>query len=100
MIIEQLLTKDESWKMEDEWRVVMNDRDNYVGKRLETDIISAVYLDFSIMQEETAKRIVQIAKTNGWGIYIRWFDEFEAIYRYITLDCYKAILKQMKNIAG
>lgn len=99
MIIEQLLTKDESWKMEDEWRVVMNDEGNYDGKRLETDIVSAIYLDFSIMQEEKAKRIVEIAKTNGWGIYIRWFDEYEAEYRYITLDCYQAILKQMKNEA-
>lgn len=95
MIIEQLLTKDESWRMEDEWRVVMNDSGNYDGKRLETDIVSAVYLDFSVMQEEKAKCIVEIAKANGWGIYIRWFDEYEAEYKYITLDCYQAILKQM-----
>jgi hypothetical protein len=67
---------------------------------LETDIVSAVYLDFSIMQEEKAKRIVELAKSNGWAIHIRWFDEFEAIYRYITLECYQAILKQMQNVAS
>ena len=49
------------------------------------------------MQEETSNRILQIAKNNGWGIYIRWFDEYEAEYRYITLDCYQAILEQIKK---
>ena len=99
MIIEQLLTKDDSWKMEDEWRVVMNDRDNYVGKRLETDIVSAIYIDYSILEEEKTKRIIELSKYNGWDIYIRWFDEFEMEYKYITLDCYQDILKQTQNVA-
>lgn len=99
MIIEQLLTKDESWKMEDEWRVVMNDRGNYVGKRLETDIVSAIYIDYSILEEEKTKRIIELSKSNGWDIYIRWFDEFEMQYKYITLDCYQDILKQTQNVA-
>lgn len=96
-IIEQLLTKDESWSTEDEWRVVMNDENNYTGKRLYTDIVSGVYLDFSVMEDKKAKRIIELAKANGWEIHVRWFSGYEEDYRYITLDCYYSIRKEMEK---
>lgn len=84
--------------MEDEWRVVMNDSDNFVGKRLKTDIVSAIYIDYSILQEEKAKQIIKLAEENKWKLYVRYFSDYEAEYRYDTIENISKLVKATNDI--
>lgn len=100
MIMEQVLTKDKSWSTEEEWRVIMNDRDNFVGRKVPVDMISAIYIDFSVSETDKAKKIIEIAKNNGWQIYIRYFCRFEAEYRYDTIENTNIFLDKTKFITN
>ena len=100
MIMEQVLTKDKSWSTEEEWRVIMNDRDNFVGRKVSVDMISAIYIDFSVSETDKAKKIIEIAKNNGWQIYIRYFCRFEAEYRYDTIENTNIFLDKTKFITN
>ncbi|MBQ2710925.1 MAG: DUF2971 domain-containing protein [Clostridia bacterium] len=86
MIFEQLLTKEKSWRAEEEWRTIINDRGNTTGSKIPADIVSAVYLDYSILQKDKAQQIISLAQTNKWAIYIRYFSELEGQYRYVELE--------------
>lgn len=86
MILSQMLTKEKSWRTEEEWRIIRSMRDNYVGVQQPADIISAICIDYSILSKRKTKQIIRLAKKNKWDIYIRYFDEFNAEYRYDTID--------------
>ena len=98
MIISQLLTKDKSWLTEDEWRVVMFIKDNKQEMKVPADIISAIYIDYSILQEETTKHIIDLAKTNGWGVFVRYFDSINVEYRYETVENTYKYIDELKKI--
>ena len=98
MIMEQVLTKDKSWSTEEEWRVILNDRGNYVGRKVPIDMISAIYMDFSVFETDKAKKIIKMAKENDWQIYIRYFSRFEAEYRYDTIEKTNKFLAKTKFI--
>lgn len=86
MILSQMLTKEKSWRAEEEWRIIRSMRDNYVGVQQPADIISAIYIDYSILSKRKTKQIIRLAKKNKCDIYIRYFDEFNAEYCYDTID--------------
>ena len=98
MIMEQVLTKDKSWSTEEEWRVILNDRGNLVGRKVPVDMISAIYIDFSVSETDKTKKIIEIAKNNGWQIFIRYFSRFEAEYRYDTIENTNKFLDKTKFI--
>lgn len=93
MIGAQLLTKDKSWSTEEEWRIVRNMRGNDLGACQSADIISAIYLDYSILRKQKARRIIKLAKENGWNIYVRYFDPYKAEYCYDTIKNIKPLIK-------
>ena len=95
MIMDQLLTKDKSWSTEEEWRVILHDRGNFVGRKISVDIISAIYIDYSILKKKKTKQIIRIAKNNGWAIYVRFFDGLEVEYRYETIKETNRLLKEI-----
>lgn len=95
LVMEQILTKDKSWSTEEEWRVIKTKNDNTTGKRIYVDMISAIYLDYSILNEERTQRIIQLAKENGWGVYVRYFSQLEAEYRYDTLERTQELIKEI-----
>ena len=86
MILSQMLTKEKSWRAEEEWRIIRSMRDNYVGVQQPADIISAIYIDYSILNKRKTRQIICLAKQNKWDVYIRYFDELNAEYRYDTLN--------------
>lgn len=98
MIFEQLLTKEKSWLTEDEWRIIINDKGNDVGIKVFADIINAIYIDYSILQEEKTKRIIEIAKQNNWKVFVRYFVDFEAEYRYDTVENIEKLIAKTKEL--
>lgn len=55
--------------------------------------ISAIYLDYSILRKQKARRIIKLAKENGWNIYVRYFDPYKAEYCYDTIKNIKPLIK-------
>ncbi|MBE5742421.1 MAG: DUF2971 domain-containing protein [Clostridiales bacterium] len=86
MIMSQLLTKDKSWSTEEEWRIVSSFRKNEKGYKLSLDIVSAVYVDYSVLHDKKALKIISLAKANNWNVYVRFFDKYNAEYCYETID--------------
>lgn len=93
----QYLTKDKSWSMEDEWRVMYCNKNSSKGKKVPLDIISAIYIDYSVLDDERAKHIVALAGQNGWKIYVRYFNQLENEYCYETIEKVKKLEKQWKD---
>lgn len=98
MILSQLLTKEKSWRAEEEWRTIGNVRGNETGIKVYADIVSAIYLDYSILEDEKTKRIIEIAQRNNWGVYVRFFDEFDAEYRYDTIENINKLIDKNKQL--
>ena len=92
LINSQLLTKDKSWSTEEEWRVVRNMRGEYIGAQQPADIISAIYIDYSILNKRKTRRIIKLAKENDWNVYVRYFDSYKAEYCYDTIKNIKKII--------
>lgn len=99
MIYEQLSTKDKSWATEDEWRVIQNDKSvNGEGLKVVADIISAVYVDYSVMKKRIVKQIIRQAKRNGWKIYVRYFNPIKAEYEYKTIEDTNKLIEKTGRI--
>lgn len=99
MIYEQLSTKDKSWATEDEWRVIQNDKSvNGEGLKVVADIISAVYVDYSVMKKRIVKQIIRQAKQNGWKIYVRYFNPIKAEYEYKTIEDTNKLIEKTVQI--
>lgn len=98
MVFDQLLTKDKSWSMEDEWRAIVSFRENIVGKKAFVDMVSAIYIDYSVLTKRKTKQIIQLAKENGWGVYVRYFDPIRASYIYDTIPNINKIEKQAEQL--
>jgi hypothetical protein len=73
-------------------------RGNYIGSKIFADLVSAIYLDYSILEEEKAKRIIELAKINSWEIYVRFCDEIDSEYRYDTIENINKLISQYKQI--
>lgn len=98
MMLSQLLTKEKSWRAEEEWRTIGNVRGNETGMKIYADIVSAIYLDYSILQEEKAKQIIKLAEENKWKVFVRYFSEYEAEYSYDTIENINKLINDLKQI--
>ncbi len=94
MIMAQHLTKDKSWSAEEEWRMFAFIAGNEDGFKLYADIISAIYIDYSILNYKKTKQIIRLAKENHWKIFVRYFDEYEVEYMYDTIETIKQYVKK------
>ncbi len=95
LIMAQYLTKDKSWSTEEEWRVILSNSEEAKGYSQPIDMISAIYIDYSVLKKRRTRRIIQLAKENGWGVYVRYFSQLEAEYRYDTLERTQELIKKI-----
>lgn len=99
MLFEQISVKDKSWATEEEWRIIQNvQNENRNGVKVFADIISALYIDYSVMQEEKTKQIIELPEKNGWRIYIRYFSSIESEYKYKTIEETNKLIKKIWQI--
>ena len=97
MTIQQLLTKDRSWSTEEEWRTVTYLKDNKEGHEVFADIVSSIYIDYSIVNKIETERLIALAKKNGWVIYIRYFNRADACYYYDTIENINRLVNEYKK---
>lgn len=100
LIMEQLLTKDKSWSTEEEWRVILNDFTKINGTPVYVDMISSIYIDYEILEEEKTKKIMELAKKNGWNVYVRYYCQLEAEYRYDTVENINKLIEKLSPITN
>ena len=60
--------------------------------------MSAIYLDYSILQEEKTKRIIELAEENKWKVFVRYFSEYQAEYRYDTIENINKLINSLNQI--
>lgn len=65
--ISQLVTKQEKWKEEKEWRLFLFNADN----KLFADLVSAIYIDKAMLVTKNGRKLLSLAKGRGWRIYVR-----------------------------
>lgn len=100
LIMEQLLTKDKSWSTEEEWRVILNDTKEHKGLRVFVDMISSIYIDYSVLEDDKSKKIIKLAEANGWNVYVRYFCQLEAEYRYETIEDTNKLIEKISTITN
>lgn len=82
-IFDQMLTKNSDWKHEQEWRIVVNLSFN----QFDIDLVSAIYIDESMINTTKGKKLIRLAKHKGWKI----------IERKLSLTKNSFIYKELQN---
>lgn len=95
-IVEQLGVKSEGWKSENEWRLITSMTNCKDGK-VYYDIISAIYIDYSVIKRNKTKEIIKLAQVNDWKIYYRYYNELQSKYIYADINEIKRIKKENKK---
>ncbi len=67
--MKQLITKNNEWLKEKEWRIIVNSDGN--GHEFNVDLVSAIYMDESIYNTIQASELIQLANERNWTVYIR-----------------------------
>ena len=80
--IGQLLTKQEKWKDEKEWRLFLCNAEN----KLFADIVSAIYIDSSMVDTDNGKKLLELAKERNWAVYIRKLNYIGTKHVYERFD--------------
>ena len=79
--ITQILTKQESWAHEKEWRLVLCETDN----RLFVDLVSGIYMDESMMETANGKKLIELAKAKNWTLYYRKTNRIGTSHEYVKM---------------
>jgi hypothetical protein len=80
--IGQLLTKQEKWKDEKEWRLFLCNVEN----KLSADIVSTIYMDSSMVDTDNGKKLLALAKERNWDVYIRKLNYIGTKHDYERFD--------------
>lgn len=80
--IAQLLTKQEKWKDEKEWRLFLCNTKN----KLYADLVSAIYIENSMLDTENGKKLLALAKERTWDVYIRKLNYIGTKHVYERFD--------------
>ena len=73
----QILTKKVGWSSEREWRLLL---ENLNDNRLYVDLVSALIIDDRSINTDNARKLINLAKINGWNITIRKRDIYNKHY--------------------
>lgn len=76
--ITQILTKQEQWQHEKEWRLVLCEVDN----KLYADLVSAIYMDEPFMQTENGKKLKDLAIEKNWKLFVRKLNVIGTKHEY------------------
>ena len=93
----QLLTKNKSWRQEQEWRISLNDGTD----KIYSDIVSAIIIDESIVNEDRTIEILNYATIHKWKIKIRILNLKTLTFEYNDIKettYWKTIKKKIKNL--
>ncbi len=80
-IFAQMLTKNSDWKHEQEWRIVANLPFN----QFNIDLVSAIYIDESMINTPKAKKLIRLSKQKGWKIVERKLSITKSSFIYKEL---------------
>lgn len=80
-IFAQMLTKNSDWKHEQEWRIVANLPFN----QFNIDLVSAIYIDESMINTPKAKKLIRLSKQKGWKIIERKLSITKSSFIYKDL---------------
>lgn len=64
----QLMTKDNDWSFEKEWRIMLN---NLEDNKVSFDLVSRIVIDERAIESNEAKTLIDLCSKRGWGILIR-----------------------------
>jgi len=82
IMITQMLTKQEKWRDEREWRLFLC----HVENKLVADIVSAIYIDSSMVDTDNGKKLLELAKERNWTVYIRKLNYIGTKHVYERFD--------------
>lgn len=80
-MITQLITKQEKWKDEREWRLFLCNVEN----KLFADIVSAICVDKSMCNSDNGQKLLALAKERKWRVYIRKLNYIGTEHTYEQL---------------
>lgn len=78
----QMLTKNSDWKHEQEWRIVANLPFN----QFNIDLVSAIYIDESMINTPKAKKLIRLSKQKGWKIIERKLSITKSSFVYKNVE--------------
>lgn len=86
--LEQITTKNKSWEDENEWRLIYSDdgMKKDAAYSFDLDLVDAVYIDESILDNNKVKRLLQVAKERGWTVHKRVLLTDRNAYDYPVLN--------------
>ena len=79
--IKQIITKQESWSHEKEWRLVLCETEN----RLFADLVSGLYMDEAMMETDNGKKLIELAKAKNWTLYCRKTNRIGTSHEYVKM---------------
>lgn len=77
-IFEQITLKNKAWQHEKEWRLIVDTK----MQKLPVDIVSAIYIDESMISTEKGQMLVTLAKERNWRIYKRSINYTHCKFEY------------------
>ena len=81
-IFAQMLTKNSDWKHEQEWRIVA-----YLPfNQFNIDLVSAIYIDESMINTPKAKKLIRLSKQKGWKIIERKLSITKSSFVYKNVE--------------
>ncbi|MBE5743626.1 MAG: DUF2971 domain-containing protein [Clostridiales bacterium] len=81
-IFAQMLIKNSDWKHEQEWRIVANLPFN----QFNIDLVSAIYIDESMINTPKAKKLICLSKQKGWKIIERKLSITKSSFVYKNIE--------------
>lgn len=77
-IYEQITLKNKAWQHEKEWRLIVDTN----MQKLPVDIVSAIYIDESMISTEKGQMLVTLAQERNWRIYKRSINYTHCKFEY------------------
>lgn len=78
----QLMTKEEDWSFEKEWRVMLT---NLPSNQVPIDLVSGMIIDERNMETQEAELLINLCKERNWGVLIRKTQYINVSHRYEEL---------------
>lgn len=78
----QLMTKEEDWSFEKEWRVMLT---NLPSNQVPIDLVSGIIIDERNMETQEAELLINLCKERNWGVLIRKTQYINVSHRYEEL---------------
>lgn len=82
LVMDRLLTKEQCWENEREWRIVFGS----ATCRIPVDIVSAVIIDERAVEKTNAKKLICLCKKRGWPVKVRESQTYNTFHSYHSYE--------------